>query len=1376
MNDNIQASQLTLRLLGYYNGPDQKLNPETEQIEFANALGELLSGTFSNINDPNDDPDFASALETGVFLMRDRESHLYAFWPKERVARITGVMFNREALTILPLEYKYWFVPGEEMTIAALGSANSMSAYQRMNFFEYLRSIDSIGKQVRLDVDFLTKKGAVVGELITIGKDFLTIRDAQSQVVISNHMCFRIQQPLPPSVSKKKKDDSSMWLDMDVVSPKGVITHFDKIKGLGWIRSGNRDRLGFHVAEIIDERLRKGNLVGSQVVFTEYESQKGMKLAVAIHLSGTVDEFLELSKKLREKDNKLAAKRVLLQVLDEYPDNFEAAEMLKASQAKQPVVQELDEDASLYEKANDMLAHQEHIEEAIDIYMTLIGKGKHAKDCISRVAAAYWVLYNQENDEEVRSVIRKQLYDFLEAHHDSLGSRVSLNLRLQNYYRFDLDEEYDSLVDSVLNDPSSDMVKKARMYYFKAQHRKGLGEDETAQQLAEESLYLNPFNNKAELLLPEMKGQDDDLLSVPIGRSYLIDAISKNYPENKDYSKEGASLLWMKKTETGYPQALLNQALVLRSNQADQQKYMAMMVEYMAMMAQRLATDKRTLDSAIYVWGEVFAMVPKFGYFSRVNLSMMLAAVLNVSANRQGNSPDVAHWKNICPWTEILDSAGKVDKKQWKLIIQAIHKNKAIMRLMDKEVKVRPELRESFFASFRPYEEKEGENLFSQAVATWMADNLEQQAIETVAQAMRGKKVLADQFEAWRTLHLEEPPFSSLSERNVRNLDRLNGSIGSLRAYFMEDNPDEREKKARDIQVKFDAQLTDLLAAPTLFGIEGMAHTLLDMKHSLLGVQSLTLKGAIPTINVEVMTETVSPDADGFYTIGIKVSNAVETMSADNVRLELISRKMKEGLRKELFFDKLEGGSERYGDFKASLFNEAAAMTNWGFAVKCMFDFQGKTYTRTFTPLQVHLAQQHEMPFIEADNPYTYGTKLKPDDPTFVGRKADIDEIVGKVLHPQRSGPQLVVYGQKRCGKSSLVDAVMDQLEKEHAEEAWCVYLTLIVDHARDVRTYNEASFYLSLLKAIWMKLNAVRDENKPVLKMPAPQAMQSSESPTQLFCETIMDFKLSMASTPGWEHRRLVMIIDEFSVLYNSIKQGVADANILHHWKGIQESEQTNFATIFVGHDIIPTFFAEPYATNSAAIIERYRLTYLDGSEARELIDRPTQINGESRFDEKAIQRILYYTAGSPSYLQIFMRRMVEYINERRIVKVSDIDVFNVAKKFIEKEWHEFNSIHDFDNLINSGLDDTYCTIKDDQFVTVLRIIARATNGIPWCDKAFVASEIRKWPKYESVQKPGLLDEILDDLDDRNVIERKENNQKLRIKVGLFKEWLIRN
>ena len=41
-----------------------------------------------------------------------------------------------------------------------------------------------------------------------------------------------------------------------------------------------------------------------------------------------------------------------------------------------------------------------------------------------------------------------------------------------------------------------------------------------------------------------------------------------------------------------------------------------------------------------------------------------------------------------------------------------------------------------------------------------------------------------------------------------------------------------------------------------------------------------------------------------------------------------------------------------------------------------------------------------------------------------VGRKEEIQYILNKILHPQRSAPQLIVYGQKRCGKSTLLGAV----------------------------------------------------------------------------------------------------------------------------------------------------------------------------------------------------------------------------------------------------------------------------------------------------------------------------------------------------------------
>ena len=52
---------------------------------------------------------------------------------------------------------------------------------------------------------------------------------------------------------------------------------------------------------------------------------------------------------------------------------------------------------------------------------------------------------------------------------------------------------------------------------------------------------------------------------------------------------------------------------------------------------------------------------------------------------------------------------------------------------------------------------------------------------------------------------------------------------------------------------------------------------------------------------------------------------------------------------------------------------------------------------------------------------------------------------------------------------------------------------------------------------------------------------------------------------------------------------------------------------------------------------------------EARRLIDEPIRIGGrqgDSRYREQAIDRILNLTAGSPFYIQIICNRLVEYMN----------------------------------------------------------------------------------------------------------------------------------
>ena len=107
------------RLLGYYNFPNQVMNPETERTEEAQELAPLLELSIQSLYDnPYTDDDLRKVITTpAVFVFKSEEDNLYAFYTKDKTARITGVVYNRKDITQVPLKYKAWFYPGQPIDL-----------------------------------------------------------------------------------------------------------------------------------------------------------------------------------------------------------------------------------------------------------------------------------------------------------------------------------------------------------------------------------------------------------------------------------------------------------------------------------------------------------------------------------------------------------------------------------------------------------------------------------------------------------------------------------------------------------------------------------------------------------------------------------------------------------------------------------------------------------------------------------------------------------------------------------------------------------------------------------------------------------------------------------------------------------------------------------------------------------------------------------------------------------------------------------------------------------------------------------------------------------------------------------------------------------
>lgn len=1365
--------QLTLRLLGYYNEENQTMYPEEENPELAQELAELLSGTFERIKDVKNAEDLKLAIDNGVFIMKDKESNLYAYFHKKKLARVTNVEFNREGLTQLPLEYKNWFMPGEELIINEL--TNVVDPTPAKHFYEYLKSMGSIGHQVELSVDYLKEK-KIYGEVKAVGNNFIRLKGRLDQdLIISDHMMLCIDPTVNEEVTGQIVQQE-VEQDDPFIPALGIITKFDKKKGLGYVRRyGDNVTLGLRANELIDPKILKSP-VGKKVVFSVREEThpNGITMiqATFVHESAYASEMFQLAKELFNSDKK-ASKAVLEHILASAPE-YEMA-LLKLDEMNSPASQTIDEYTIKYKQAEDLLNNDNEdiskIESAIHILKDVLDNGKKVKDTISLLARGYYRRYELETDDkEIKDVYRKKLIEHVGKYHSMLGPGASLNMRLKYYGLLD-DKAYMETIDSILQEPEIKNSKRALMFYYKASYYQNHGDTDRANSFAEESLYLRPFGNNAEkILIPNLEEP-----TLP-NNSYLTSCLLagenfNNREEDIDYSQK---IELIAKSAPKYNDYLLLAAI--DSQETDENRAIAFLTEYIASQALVFAHDTKP-SSALYYWSELFSnILPGFGYYSRARFAEFLAHILNIDIKKDSQVETYRPWENRKLWDEVLTSNSTITEYQWHQIFCAIGNNQAICQAVSQKIINDVNLK----AAFAQYAGVKTDQLSIETIANTIEErktlfiqheiNATQEITELLKKSKKSKSV-GDLCTALDQISPKRQPFKALSQRNMALLKHLIEKCLPLMEQF---NVAEDRVALNTARSELNFSLKELYKSiwqePTFFSVKAIEPIVKEIQ------QHFNITSAEPEVKLAITQNNVIKDSYGYYEVKGEVAIAEHEQDAEDVKLSILVKKGRfKYFRYEPYpvqnIGDVRSGSTKEFSFRVK-FDDDYNKPIFAFGVKC--EYRVKNITKAITStLVIHIG--NGKPFVPiTNNPYTYGTGLGKDDPTFVGREEDIKELVNNVLHPQRAAYQVILYGQKRCGKTSLVKAVIENLKNEYPDQAWCVYKTLTIDVKKEL--FSDRDFYRIILTAIRADL-ATYPEPKPTLNMTASQQMKVVESPTQLFCDTIMELKQSMAITPGWEHKRLVLILDEFTLLYNSIKAGIASEIILHNWKAIQESDKTNFVTIFVGHDITDAFLHEPYAVNAAAIIERYRLTYLKPNEAFELINKPTEIDGVSRFEKTAIEMILNYTGCSPYFLQMFMRRMVEYINTKELATVTDYDVSEVAQNFISKQYSEMSSISDFDSLINCGLKDKYGKYKDKDIEKVLRAISEYSDSQTlWCKESAVKDAL-PWQKAK-ISKDN-VEGIIRDLESRNVIEiKKDANGKhvIRIIIGIFREWLLKN
>lgn len=414
--------------------------------------------------------------------------------------------------------------------------------------------------------------------------------------------------------------------------------------------------------------------------------------------------------------------------------------------------------------------------------------------------------------------------------------------------------------------------------------------------------------------------------------------------------------------------------------------------------------------------------------------------------------------------------------------------------------------------------------------------------------------------------------------------------------------------------------------------------------------------------------------------------------------------------------------------------------------------------------------------------PYISG-KVVSDKNMFFGRTKDIEDIIGAMsadTNANNQGRALALYGQTRTGKSSLLYHVENGLRERDLEHNIIINTGSIGDqdlHGKDI-TELLYTILRTLKKEI--KRKAGKDDvanlgleqgqvyhpelidhmMKDGMGIEADEVLENPERSRLTFnrifkdfCEYVNEFE------PAYN---VVLMIDEFTYIYDWIRQGKMDSSITQWWKALLQNNKI-FA-IIIGQDHMMQFVNDisisPVISNDFQTTELKKVTYLSEADAKSLMSDPIMLvseNGEkeSRYIEGAIERLYELTSGSAFLIMNFCGKLVNYLNDQKSMYITRAHIDD----FLKRNLSEFEESRFFEPQYNdkSEVDNFEIIAKNKE---ILKAIARGSYN-------------REWANIRLLIEDSENAKVIDKLVERDVLVRN-GEDRCKIKVALYKEWLI--
>ncbi|MDE6340558.1 MAG: hypothetical protein K2K97_12390 [Muribaculaceae bacterium] len=597
-----------------------------------------------------------------------------------------------------------------------------------------------------------------------------------------------------------------------------------------------------------------------------------------------------------------------------------------------------------------------------------------------------------------------------------------------------------------------------------------------------------------------------------------------------------------------------------------------------------------------------------------------------------------------------------------------------------------------------------------------------------------------------KTDHISVPSEQELIYENSSKLiSKLTEYMTSSKYSVMKTTYVECQHIIRGMLEKLESQIS-------LISYEYLTPLLGELKRTLNSNFSIQEKRISPNINLEIIGEASKLNKNT-YDLNIVVRSLGD--SARDITLKTLKVEGEDLIEfNELLIDKtLVAGQEITLGLSVDITDESivegVAQGAFSLVYEDIYVSNEMIVSQTREYIRRITIRKEE--FIEIDNKFkgpAGGNELDGNNSMFYGRNEMLTELENIILNSWNS--QIAVYGQKRTGKSSLVNRLKSNLE--HQNNIICVKFSLQGFSKDDDSSIKKGDLEMWIMRKIALGLSKDRKLRPFISKEDINLIFNANPDPFA----AIEQFVLNIRDIKELCDVHFVIMIDEFTALYQSIKDGLSDKNFMKRWKALVETPGLRLQSVIVAQDTLPLFINEEYAANGFGIFNLKLLTYLSREETINLITDPIK---EIKFHAHSDETIYEYTSGSPLFTQKICSNLIDCLNrQKKSYTVTGEEIEDVINRLcVGTERLEKSS---FECLINEA-DGSDFNSNDNE--VVLKSLALQTRAGGSCLPEDLESEF-------PLKK---VKDILNHLLSRRVVSKSDDGG-FSINIKLFRRWIL--